>query len=218
MKPLGFVTGMAVEAAIIEAASNNRGQPSRIHVTGGVAGSAAAGARRHVAAGVRALVSFGLAGGLDPSLAPGDLVSSTFVWRGDGPPIGAAALKSEIRIVTGGIAGVDTPVLSVAGKAALHAKSGAIAVDMESHAVAAVAAEAGLPVLVLRAIVDPATQTVPTAALAGLGPDGRRRPLAVLARLLANPAQIIDVVRLAHGGRAALRSLARAAPIILSAV
>jgi len=218
VKPLGFVTGMAVEAACIDAASRALQRPSRIHVTGGVAGSAADGARRHVAAGVRALVSFGLAGGLDPALAPGDLVAGTFVWRGDGAPIDTAALESEIGVIAGGIAGVDDPVVSVAGKAALHAETGAVAVDMESHAVAAAAAAAGLPVFVLRAIADPAARTVPKAALAGLGPDGRRRPLAVLAKLLANPAETAAVIRLARDGGAALRGLARAAPVILSAM
>lgn len=217
MKPLGFVTGMAVEAACIDAASTTLRRAARIHVTGGVAGSAAEGARRHVAAGVRALVSFGVAGGLDPSLAPGDLVTATFVWRVEGAPIGAAALESEIRIVAGGIAGVDRPIASVAEKAALRAESGAIAVDMESHAVAAVAAAAGLPVFVLRVIVDPAARTVPRAALAGLGPDGRRRPLAVLARLLANPVEIPAVIQLARDNGAALRGLARAAPMIAAA-
>jgi len=216
VKPLGFVTGMAVEAACIDAASKSLGQPSHIHVTGGVAGSAAEGARRHVAAGVRALVSFGVAGGLDPALAPGDLIVGTFVWREDGAPIDTAALTSELPIVAGGIAGVDKPVASVARKSALHAESGAVAVDMESHAVAAVAVEAGLPVLVLRAIVDPAARTIPSAALAGLGPDGRRRPFAVLARLLANPTQISALVQLAGDSRAALRSLAQAMPAILN--
>ena len=209
---------MAVEAACIDAASRSMRQPLCIHVTGGVAGSAADGARRHVAAGVRALISFGVAGGLDPSLVPGDLVTGTFVWCDDGAPIDTTVLESDIPIIAGGIAGVDTPVLSVARKAALHAETGAIAVDMESHAVAAVAAEAGLPMLVLRAIADPAARTLPWAALTGLGPNGRRRPLAVLARLLENPAEIAAVVRLARDSRAALRSLARAAPIILSSL
>lgn len=216
MKPLGFVTGMAVEAACIVTASKLLCQPSRIHVTGGVAGAAADGARAHVAAGVRALVSFGFAGGLDPSLPPGELVGGTFVWRADGPPIGAATLDGEMRFIAGGIAGVDGPVMSVAAKAALHAVSGAIAVDMESHAVAAAAAAAGLPLYVLRAIADPAARSVPSAALAGIGPDGRRRPLAVLARLLVHPAQIAAIIRLAGDSKAALRSLARAAPMILS--
>jgi hopanoid-associated phosphorylase len=216
VKPLGFVCGMVVEAACIDAASKIRQQQARIHITGGVADSAAEGARAHVAAGVRALVSFGLAGGLDPSLSPGDLVGGTFVWRADGPPIDAAALDGDMRFVAGGIAGVDAPVVSVAAKTALRAASRAIAVDMESHAVAAVAAAAGLPFYVVRAIADPASRAVPAAALAGLGPDGRRQPFGVLVGLLVNPAQIPGIVRLAGDSRAALRSLARAAPIILS--
>jgi hypothetical protein len=71
---------------------------------------------------------------------------------------------------------------------------------------------------VVRAIADPASRAIPAAALAGLGPDGRRRPFSVLVRLLVNPAQISGIVRLAGDSRAARCSLARAAPIILSGV
>jgi hypothetical protein len=40
----------------------------------------------------------------------------------------------------------------------------------------------------------------------------------VLARLLVHPAQIAAIIRLAGDSKAALRSLARAAPMILSGV
>ncbi len=70
MTRLGVVTGMVAEARCrpppgdaIEAAFSG-GDPAR----------ALSGAARLVAEGARALLSFGIAGGLDPALDPGDLV------------------------------------------------------------------------------------------------------------------------------------------------
>jgi len=59
-------------------------------------------------------------------------------------------------------------------KAALHARSGAVAVDLEARSVAGAASRAGLPFLVIRAIADPAEHDLPPAASARLKPDGRR--------------------------------------------
>jgi hypothetical protein len=86
---------------------------------------------------------------------------------------------------------------------------------MESHGVGAAAAAAGLPFIVVRAVADPARRALPPAALAGIGQDGRRRPLAVLLRLALRPLDIGDVLRLAGDSRAALRSLGRVASVAL---
>jgi len=48
-----------------------------------------------------------------------------------------------------------------AAKRALYLKTGALAVDMESHIVAGVAAAHGLPVAAIRVITDPALRAVP---------------------------------------------------------
>ena len=53
-----------------------------------------------------------------------------------------------------------------------HQATGAAAADMESHVVARLAAELGLPFAVLRVIADPAEREVPPAALAGMRADG----------------------------------------------
>ena len=78
---------------------------------------------------------------------------------------------------------------------------------MESHAVAAAAARAGVPFIAVRAIADPAERAIPTSALAGLAPDGSTRPIAVVARLALRPWQIAGVIRLAADSAAALAAL-----------
>jgi adenosylhomocysteine nucleosidase len=81
-------------------------------------------------------------------------------------------------------------------------------VDMESGAVAAVAAAHGLAFAVLRAICDPAARDLPPAALAALDAGGAIMALRVGASVLRDPAQIPALFKLAADAaraRAALR-------------
>lgn len=101
------------------------------------------------------------------------------------------------------IAGVATPAATAAGKAALHAATGAVAVDMESHIVAEVAAAHALPFAVVRVIGDAADTDLPGAARVPLGPDGNVRMGAVLAAVARRPRDIPALIRLAGAtGRA----------------
>lgn len=227
MTRLGLVTGLVVEAARIEAVFDSEPESERpfVGVAGGSAERAASVAMQHLENGADVLVSFGIAGGLDPSRSPGDIVVGTFVWQDadltqtDTAPAWTQLLAERIglecRVETGGVAGIDTPVMSSAGKALLRDKTDAVAADMESHGVARVAAKAGIPLLVIRAIADPATRAIPAAALVGMGPDGHRRPFAVLGKLLTRPQDLPGIIGLARDSSAALGSLAVAARILL---
>ncbi len=175
-------------------------------------GRAAQAARRLLSDGCSALLSFGMAGGLDPALAPGTLVLATAVQAPDGENYPSdeawrAALGARIPALAAILLGCDAPVSDPAEKARLFAATGAAAVDMESHAIAAVAADAGIPFLALRAVADPAHRAVPPAALLGVGPDGGTRPGAVLAALVFAPREIPSVMALAGESRRALSAL-----------
>jgi hopanoid-associated phosphorylase len=216
---IGVVTGMVAEADCLGAAAID----ATVQVTGADVDRARAAAAALCEAGVDALVSFGLAGGLDPRLEPGDLVIADSVIGTDGARHDAdtrwrlhlaAAAKATAPFVVGPIAGSDTAIMTPAAKAALHDRYGAVAVDMESHIVAAAAAESGLPFLVVRAVADPAGRAIPATALAGLGTDGRARPLAVLRALLARPGDVSALLALARDSRHAMRSLRRIAPAL----
>jgi len=180
---------------------------------------ARAEAARLIAEGAVGLVSFGLAGGLSPALASGDLVLADAVVLPDGERIATdlawrSRLSARIEIAgraphQAAVAGSDRLLATVAAKRALFAATGALAVDMESHAVAEVAHAAGRPFLVLRAIADPADQALPRAATVALGPGGEVRLLAVVRALLDRPAELPALLRLGRQSRRALAALRR---------
>uniref|UniRef100_UPI0035CAC51D phosphorylase family protein n=1 Tax=uncultured Sphingomonas sp. TaxID=158754 RepID=UPI0035CAC51D len=110
----------------------------------------------------------------------------------------------------GTIAGADTIIVSTAEKAALYAATGAIAVDMESHIAARVAARHNLPFAILRTISDSADHVLPPAALVGMNSDGNIALGAILSSLARNPAQLPALIRTGRDAGAAFRSLRRA--------
>ncbi len=204
---LGLVTGIAAEARIAA------GCCSLIGCAGGSPARARAEAERLVAEGATHLVSFGIAGGLDAALEPGALVipdqvlasgarryPTDRVWR-------ARLLAALPDASCGALYGSDALIESVAEKHALYEETGARAVDLESHAVAAAAERLGCPFLVFRAISDPAERRLPHAVRVGLKPDGSTAVGQVLLDLARRPGQFGDLIRTAFDAGAALKSL-----------
>lgn len=168
-----------------------------------------------MARGVDGLISFGLAGGLDPALAAGAIVIPAMVLE-DGHGF-AADLTLAARF--GGV----MPMRALAGatvladpdaKRAARAATGAAVIDLESGAVARVAARHGLPFIVLRAVCDPASRALPPLALAALDAGGRIGTGRILASLLRHPGQLPALFALARDAahaRAALRAAVQTA-------
>ncbi|GJE70271.1 phosphorylase [Methylorubrum podarium] len=169
------------------------------------------------ARGLRAVVSFGIAGGLDPALRPGDVVVGTHLdaeGRFSADPEISRRLSEALsgapgRILVGGLAGSDVAVMTVADKAVLRARTGALAVDMESHVAAAFAARHALPFAALRVVCDPAERALPAFAATALTPEGEPDIRAVLGALVRGRARIGDLVRLGRDSSAAFAALAR---------
>jgi hopanoid-associated phosphorylase len=155
-------------------------------------------------AGLRAVISFGIAGGLDPSLHPGDVVVATAVIAESGawkvPASVVAAVVGRVRaggicVAQGALVGVEEPILLPAAKAAVHRETEAIAVDMESHIGAAYAAANDLPFAAIRVISDPARRTLPSLAARALKADGRIDFGAVISGLARAPREISPLIR-----------------------
>ncbi len=168
---------------------------------------------------ISGVVSFGLAGGLDPALAPGDLALAQFVASSRGvfgadaalTDALAAALKGVgLRLCDGVFAGVDEAVLTPEGKAALRAQTRAVAVDMESHVAARFASACGLPFAGLRAVSDPAGRALPKLAAQALTPDGGVHYGRVIAGLARSPGDLGALMEAGRDSSAAFATLKRA--------
>ncbi len=162
--------------------------------------------------GVSALISFGIAGGLEPGLKPGTVLIAAIVHDGATPmtadPAWVADLAGALpQARLAEVAGVDEAVCDVRSKAELRARTGAQAVDMESHIVGRLAIRHRLPFAALRVVSDPAERTLPPAALAGMAADGTTDIGAVLVSLGREPRQLPDLIRTALDFRAALDGL-----------
>ena len=212
---VGVITGLRAEARCLA------GLDVLVACSGARPERARAEAARLIAEGVEALASFGLAGGLAPTLAAGDLVLAAAVaLPGGGRVATDAAWRGRLAGLLGGtrrfeetLAGSDRLVASPALKAVLHATREAIAVDMESHAVAEAAAAAGLPFLVIRAIADPSDRALPPVAQKALGPDGALRPAALAGGLLRRPQDLAALLRLGQDSARGLGTLRRVAAL-----
>jgi adenosylhomocysteine nucleosidase len=162
-----------------------------------------------VAQGAAALISFGLAGGLEPSLRPGRLIVPIAVHTAGRDILTDRSLSRLLGSATPHrLLGVETIATTAADKHRLWQSTGAVALDLESGAVASVADQHRLPFAVLRAICDPAERDLPHAALAALDPHGAIGLARVLGSLAAHPTQLSALLALAADAAAARRALA----------
>jgi len=209
MSTLGIVVALAAEQSTLAELANDGSVLIRCGGPGPTAADAAA--RALVDDGCDRLLSWGVAGGLAPALHPGDLILADAViddagrrWHCDCP----LPLNDVVR---GTIAGSEHALLTPAAKAERHRRDGCLAVDMESAAIAAVAERAGLPFAALRAVADPATRSIPYAALNAVDAHGRSRPLRLLGGVLRRPLELARLIPLARDFGRARRALTRAA-------
>ena len=143
-------------------------------------------------------------------LAPGDWVVASQVGEFDTDSDWTKRLLASLPAARlGPIAGSDVMVVDAAAKAALHASTGALAVDMESHIAARVAARHGLPFAAARTISDGADRALPSAAQAGMRPDGGIDVPAVMAALARRPWELPALIRTGVEAEAAFRALLR---------
>jgi hopanoid-associated phosphorylase len=174
------------------------------------------------AAGASALAVFGVAGALDDTLRNGTLLCPERVLDEQGQAYTTdAAWRASLQRrfagvatplhATGALLSVAAPLLTATAKRAAHGQCAALAVDMESAAVAAVAQERGLPFAVLRAIVDEADDAIPPALNGSVDAWGRPRPLRLLAAFGRQPSLVSELPRLYSRMQRATHALRAAA-------
>ena len=169
-----------------------------------------------------ALVVIGLAGALDPQLRTGDVVIyDRCLSETNETCLCCAALLSEQLLETLRAQGLncrrgtgllmERVIIEAQHKLALHQRTQAVAVDMESYLV--LAAADSIPCAVVRVVMDEAASDLPDFN-AGLDATGQVRLAPTLWALAARPRATLQFLR---SLRPALHSLERAAHAVLHA-
>jgi nucleoside phosphorylase len=162
------------------------------------------------------LISSGFAGGLDRSLQIADVVVATNysapevvanlrripcfeeAGKNDVNPQNAPA-STRPRLFFGPLITTDQAMESVDEKLRLEHETHALAVDMETAAIAKVCAQADTPLLSLRAISDSAQDALPVPFRSWFDLRRQRpRPLGLCWHLLSHPSAIIPFRRFVH--------------------
>jgi len=169
-----------------------------------------------LAQGVTRLISWGCAAALSESLKPGDLILADTLIDAEGIQINIhpewiglanTLLSTHVKAHIGSLAESRTIVAEAKDKKHLHTQTGAIALDMESTAVAKVARQNGLPFLTIRTVADPAHMNLPKAINHSLNDEGD----VVLAKLLAfialHPTELPGLIKLGLHFNAAKNTL-----------
>lgn len=171
------------------------------------------------------VIATGLAGALSEELQPGDLVLADRLVLDDErsgrappsiaiPPVDLARFKAALeahplQFATGTILTAARILKHGAAKRDARSRTGALAVDMESAAIAAEAHRCAMRFACVRAVLDTVDEEIVGAELAG--PDGEVRPLAAAGFVLRNPAAVIGFARM-------MRSLNRATAALAAAL
>lgn len=165
--------------------------------------------------GVRGLVSWGCAAALAPDIRQGQLILAEKVLDEQGVPYPVhrdwrQTLSQTLGTLepSGGTLLASARVIAdPEEKMRLHEATGALALDMESGALARLASEAQLPFLVIRSVSDEARMALPRPVLGAMSDDGEVRLLALFGGLAREPRSLPGLIRLGQGFQSAMKTL-----------
>lgn len=169
-----------------------------------------------IAQGAQQLISWGCAGALAPHLKAGDLVIPALILTQDNKLITTHTqwskqiteiLENSIKYYTDTLLESDSVVALVHTKNKLHQATHALAVDMESGAIARIAEQAQIPFIALRSIVDPANLDLPQAINYAMTESGVVCIPKLLLYLCAHPNEIPRLIKLGLNFNAASKTL-----------
>ncbi len=177
------------------------------------------------------VIGTGVVGALSGGLRPGDIVIADRAMRARADdalpehvvPVDAVTLDYCERILhaaglassTGAILSSPRVIPNAAEKRAAKQHSGAIAVDMESVAIASEAAARGVPFAIIRTVIDSLEDEIFGAEMAD--EQGRVKPLAAANYLVRNPGAVLKIPWMIRNLALASRSLADAIEALIKA-
>lgn len=167
------------------------------------------------------IISAGFSGSLTSTIVQGDLLVGTSIQSADG-----RELKFDLRFEADPDSGLHAgPLLnsehilrSIADKKVAAEKTGCVAVDLESFAVADACRTAGKKFIAIRSISDDLTADLPAEAIAIFAAQGYRRWGAVAGSLFRRPASAQDLWKLREQAMRAADALARFLPTMIESL
>ncbi|MDD5462143.1 MAG: phosphorylase [Methylococcales bacterium] len=181
--------------------------------------NAQAAAELLVSKGATRLISWGCAAALSAALKPGDLIladelidntgyrNAKFSVSTDWHSYTSKRLSTSMAIHSGSLAESKNIISSSKDKEQLQPVTGAVALDMESIAIAKVAGLYALPFLAIRAIADPVNMDLPLAINYSLNDQGDIILGKLLTFLALHPAELPGLIKLGLHFRAAKKTL-----------
>lgn len=166
------------------------------------------------------ILSIGVSGGLAVGLEAGSLVAATSIhsdiaglnsWfeSDDDAQMRSELIPSCGDIQCGKLITAEEPVLTPEDKLFMHERTGALAVDMESIAVAQTAKKAGIPFGCIRAISDDSKRGIPLESLAGVDETGKTQLGPILKAIMKRPSLIFELIPMGRDYSKALKALGK---------
>jgi adenosylhomocysteine nucleosidase len=220
---LGVVVALEIEArGLVEKSAIQGGSaclPEGIIViiSGNGAEKGRHAAKNLLGKGATALVTWGSAGGLDPALLAGSLVLPEKILLPSQTVFAvdvawhrrlSGCLSEHLKLHTGPLFQSPTILTNPLDKDNLFRQHNAIAVDMESAAVATVAQQEKVPFIAIRSVTDTADMIIPVSALEATDEHGRLRIWRLFKSLARNPEEFPLMFRLGRNFYAALNTMA----------
>ena len=220
---LAIVVPMAIEATAIRRALRRIPDAgAMLHISGVGRERVAAAIARLADSPPRpdAVIMAGFCGALEPGLNVGDIhIAPSFYAPGQPEPIAAdasliVAVTDAAALCAGvaGIAAAGAPSVTVAAIAQPEAKADlrryGATVNMEDYWAAQAAAQAGIPLVAVRAVLDTAGQSLPAYAGAAVDRPGLM-PVKMAAGIARHPGRLPELLRLRRQMMQARRSLTR---------
>ncbi len=167
--------------------------------------------------GASRLISWGCAAALSETLKPGDLVladtliesgkNEKFCISSDWLEFSKNLLSSTLKVHTGSLAESKCIVATAQDKKQLYRQTGAVALDMESIAIAKVARQNKLPFLAVRAIADPVDMNLPKAINHSINGEGDIVLTKLLLFIMLHPTELPGLIKLGQHFNAAKNTL-----------
>ncbi len=181
--------------------------------------NARSAAEHLITQGATKLISWGCAAALSESLKPGDLIlANALISTEESKAIAlnvcanwhqqtTKLLASVVKVTSGGLAESKGIVSSSEDKKKIHSNTNAVALDMESIAIAQVANQHALPFLAIRVIADPVEMSLPLAITHSLNQQGDVVLSKLLGYLALHPRELPGLIRLGLHFRSATKTL-----------